>query len=64
MVRLINGRNFPIQEIIRLLSANEEYYDNFFQLELSEGGDLNFDYQSIEEEISVLIGAGLGETYV
>lgn len=46
---------------ISLAYMNEEYYklNNF---ELSQGEDLNFDYQ-LDEEIPVLIGKGLSKTY-
>lgn len=46
---------------ISLAYMNEEYY-KLNQFELSEGTDLDFDYQ-IDEEIPVLIGKGLSKTY-
>ena len=40
---------------------NEEYYE-LNQFELSQGTDLDFNYQ-LDEEIPVLIGKGLSKTY-
>lgn len=46
---------------ISLGYMNEEYY-KLNQFELSQGTELDFDYQ-FDEEIPVLIGKGLGKTY-
>ena len=46
---------------ISLGYMNEEYY-KLSQFELSQGKDLDFDYQ-FDEEIPVLIGKGLSKTY-
>ncbi len=55
------SNNYDMESIVGFF--NEEYYNNFMQLEFIEGGEIYFDHQSIEEEIPVFIGAGLGETY-
>lgn len=47
---------------ISLIYMNEEYY-KLNKFELSQGTDLDFDYQFDDKEIPVLIGKGLSKTY-
>ncbi len=47
---------------ISLIYMNEEYY-KLNQFQLSQGTDLDFDYQFNDKEIPVLIGKGLSKTY-
>lgn len=59
MVSLPNPDDMPIS----LSYMNEEYYE-LNQFELSQGTDLDFDYQFDKgKEIPVLIGKGLSKTY-
>jgi hypothetical protein len=57
MVSIPNNDNMEIS----LCYMNDEYYE-LNQFELSQGTDLDFDYQ-LDEEIPVLIGKGLSKTY-
>lgn len=57
MVSIPNNDNMEIS----LCYMNDEYYE-LNQFELSQGTDLDFDYQ-FDEEIPVLIGKGLSKTY-
>ena len=57
MVSIPNNDNMEIS----LCYMNDEYYE-LNQFELSQGADLDFDYQ-LDEEIPVLIGKGLSKTY-
>ncbi len=59
LVSLPNNDNMEIS----FSYMNEEYY-NLNQYELSQGEDLNFDYQfDMGKEIPVLVGKGLSNTY-
>ena len=57
MVSIPNNDNMEIS----FCYMNDEYYE-LNQFELSQGTDLDFDYQ-LDEEIPVLIGKGLSKTY-
>lgn len=57
MVSIPNNDNMEIS----LCYMNDEYYE-LNQFELSQGTDLDFDYQ-LDEEIPILIGKGLSKTY-
>jgi hypothetical protein len=57
MVSIPNNDNMEIS----FCYMNDEYYE-LNQFELSQGTDLDFDYQ-FDEEIPVLIGKGLSKTY-
>ncbi|MDI9486463.1 MAG: peptide ABC transporter permease [Bacillota bacterium] len=57
MVSIPNNDNMEIS----FCYMNDEYYE-LNQFELSQGTDLDFDYQ-LDEEIPILIGKGLSKTY-